>query len=343
MPRTTHVDFLGRSARTGDWAERSRGTYTVLAEALERGQWEDADELLEVTLLEAEELRDVYSVWPQAIAAWLTSQGVDADRLAARVAELRSVIGGEGAGDVLAGWDQYVDLTHRAQALVRQASPRAVVAVEDARRSWEATHDRGVDDVYGMLSIAVELLGEECLRDLWDHLMSDWYDDHARRLDPANQSWRTSREQLALAITDGFHAHLSGRNRLGDMELIEEPDRVGFRFAPCGSGGRVLRDDAAGGARPEAPFGFAVTERAHPWAFGLVGVGAYCVHCCLLNMTVPVERIGFPTRVIEPPTWPDSREGGTCTWWVYDDPASVPADVVGRVSDPGRAEDEEDA
>ena len=57
----------------------------------------------------------------------------------------------------------------------------------------------------------------------------------------------------------------------------------------------------------------------------------YCVHCCLLNMVMPIDRLGYPTRVIDPPTWPAARSGAPCTWWVYKDPARVPDEVYQRV------------
>lgn len=98
-----------------------------------------------------------------------------------------------------------------------------------------------------------------------------------------------------------------------------------------------MRDDTTDGQpRMEPPFGFSVTTEAHDWSFGAAGVCSYCVHCCLLNMTMPMDRLGYPTRVIEPPTWPAAREGGTCTWWVYRDPSLVPDAVFHQV---GRSPD----
>ena len=74
-----------------------------------------------------------------------------------------------------------------------------------------------------------------------------------------------------------------------------------------------------------------MTTEQHDWAWNAAGVCAYCVHCCLLNEVVPIERLGYPTRVIEPPLWPAARENATCTWWVYDDPSLIPDWVYERV------------
>jgi len=55
----------------------------------------------------------------------------------------------------------------------------------------------------------------------------------------------------------------------------------------------------------------------------------------LLTITnMPIARFGYPTRVIDPPTWPAARDGGVCTWSVYKDPSLVPAtayEAVGHV------------
>ena len=341
-----HEPFLGRAARGGDWAELARGTYRVIIDAVEAGEWSVVVDVLPVAVLEAEELHEVFGDWPDQIVEWMIASGADPVVVAEGEEHLQQLLGSGGRAEWEARWAQYVRQTDLALALAMDRSPDTLGAVLGARDTWLAPHDRAVDLIYGLLDLAVRLLGEDCLPVVWNHLMSDWYDDHARRLDVANQPWDESFRQLALAITDGFHGHLSGVDRLGDMEFIDESDRIGFRFAPCGSGGRTLRDDTTHDQpRPESPYGFAVTSEPHDWSFGKTGVCAYCVHCCLLNMTMPIDRLGYPTRVIEPPTWPEARDGGTCTWWVYRDPSLVPDHVyeqVGR-SRPAAVDPEESA
>ena len=333
MPSTSGYEpFLGRPARTGAWADLARGTYRVIIDAVESGDWNTVNDLLPITVLEAEELHQVFGEWPDAIVQWMLAAGADPDAVAAGEEKLLQLIGSGGRVEWEIRWQQYERQTDLALALAKDRSPDTLGAVLGARDAWLAPHDRAVDLIYGLLDLAVRLLGEQCLPDVWGHLMSEWYDDHARRLDVARQPWEESFRQLALAIVDGFHGHLSGVDRLGDMQFIEEADRIGFRFSPCGSGGRVLRDDTTGGQpRPEPPYGFAVTTEPHDWSFGKAGVCAYCVHCCLLNMTVPIDRLGYPTRVIEPPIWPEARDGGQCTWWVYRDPSLVPDHVYEQV------------
>ena len=331
-------ESLGQRTRNGDWQHLAAGTYSVIGDKLDAEDWAAAADLIGVTLEEAAELREIYAEWPGEILGWLADQGTAPDAIEAarqRVSDLLRAEHGRTC-DLAAEWDRYVALTSAgAQAATAQDSGVARARVEEARETWRQVHDYCVDEVYGLLDAVVRLRGEDALPGVWDHLMRDWYDDHAARLDVRRQPWTESARQLMTAIVHGFHGHLSGTDRQGGMTFLEEEDRFGFRFDPCGSGGRVIRDDTTGGRpRPAEPFSLAVTTRPHDWSFGQAGVQAYCVHCCLLNMVMPIDRLGYPTRVIEPPTWPAARTGAPCTWWVYKDPALVPGEVYERVGRP---------
>ncbi|WGX96678.1 hypothetical protein [Nocardioides sp. L-11A] len=324
---------LGRVTRTGSWAELGEGTFAAARRALAEGRSEDAARLVEVSLLEADELRDVYGSWPGTTVAWVRERGIDPAVLAAEEARLRRLLGQGPEDGIAARWGDYVASAEHAATLCRTGGiADADAAVEAARVCWQGIHDDAVDLVSGMIDVAVRLVGEDALGELWDHLMADWYDVHERRYALASQPWTESARQLAVAVFDGFHAHLTGPDRSGAVEVIEEPDRIGFRFAPCGSGGRSLAAGITGGSpRAAAPYGFAVTTQPHDWAWNKVGVCSYCVHCCQLNEVMPIDRLGYPTRVIDAPTWPATEENPSCTWWIYRDPALVPDAVYERV------------
>jgi hypothetical protein len=120
---------------------------------------------------------------------------------------------------------------------------------------------------------------------------------------------------------------------MGEVDVAEESDRWVVSFDPCGSGGRTHRPDATsdGIARMESPYNFAVTTSAHDWAWRQEGVCLYCVHCCQLQERIPIQRFGIPLRVIDPPTWPGSRNGGQCRWTIYKHPEDIPASAYARV------------
>lgn len=323
---------LGRNARVGTWAELAQGTFRTAVDKLRAGEFDNAAALIEVSLLEADELREIYEEWPDRTVGWITDRGAAQADLDVALRRLTDLIGETAMAGIQSEWDQFVQGVTLAAERCRAQDPAAAEDIENARLIWLGIHDRAVDRISGTIDIAVRLIGEEALGDLWSFLMADWYDIHERRYSLDNQSWSESAHQLMVAIVDGFHAHLTGVSRQGDIELIEEPDRIGFRFAPCGSGGRSL-DPAITSGQPRAatPFGFAVTTERHDWAWNTRGICSYCVHCCLLNELIPIDRLGYPTRVIDPPTWPDSRNDASCTWWVYKHPSLVPEAVYERV------------
>lgn len=335
------VDFvpaLGRVVRQGSWQELAKGTFRSAAEHFAAGDGEAAAQLVEVAVLEADELRDIYERWPEATAGWIRAREVSDADLDAATDRLGMLIGGQAMNGIQAEWPSFTDAVSQAAAACRANDADSEELIEHARLTWLGIHDRAVDRVSGLIDIAVRLVGEHTLGELWDFLMDDWYEIHARRYTLANQAWSESAHQLMVAIVDGFHAHLTGTGRQGDIELIEEPDRIGFRFAPCGSGGRSL-DGRISGESPRSgePFGFAVTTAPHDWAWNTVGICSYCVHCCQLNEVMPIDRLGYPTRVIDAPTWNPEAPVTTCTWWVYRDPADVPDRVYERVGrDPSR-------
>ena len=331
-PPVAYEQSLGRLARSGSWAELAKGTFRAAAEKLDIGDGESAASLLHVSLLEAEELHDAYHRWPAECGAWILQNGAPKQALDAAVDRLRHKIGDRAMDGIRRAWPQYVAAVDTAATLCLSSPAAAREAIEKARSTWQEIHDDAVDLLSGMIDIAARLLGEDAIPALWGHLMRDWYDSHCARYDLGHQPWAASADQLMIAIVDGFHAHLAGVERQGDIEMLEEPDRVGFRFAPCGSGGRSV-DPRITDGRPLAgpPFDFAVTTRPHDWAWNTVGICSYCVHCCLLNEVEPIDRLGYPTRVIDAPTWPAGEQGASCTWWVYRDPRLVPDSVYRRV------------
>lgn len=331
-PVVAHEPSLGRTARAGSWEQLAQGTFQSATERLARGDGEAAAQLVEVAVAEADELRDIYDRWPVSTADWIGRRGVSPEALQDATTRLTDLIGAQATTGIQAEWPRFTTAVEVAAAACREHAPEAAAAIETARATWQGIHDRAVDRVSGLIDIAVRLVGEDSLGELWDFLMSDWYEIHASRYTLDNQPWETSAHQLMVAIVDGFHAHLTGTGRQGDIEIIEEPERIGFRFAPCGSGGRSLDGRITDGApRAAGPFNFAVTTEPHDWAWNTVGVCSYCVHCCLLNEVMPIDRLGFPTRVIDAPVWNPDRPVTTCTWWVYRDPADVPDEIYRRV------------
>jgi hypothetical protein len=121
------------------------------------------------------------------------------------------------------------------------------------------------------------------------------------------------------------------------MELIETEDRFILRFDPCGSGQRTIRGDWIEGtpSRMEAPYGWTVTEEPHTWNHNQPGVCLYCAHCIILMEEMPMDRFGYPVRVVDPPVYPDTNKDPNvrqkCQWQMFKDPTQVPEEYYTRV------------
>jgi hypothetical protein len=312
----------------------NRSVYARAFVALRDGQTAAARELTGQILAEAEEARDLFPPFIARARDYLLAHGLTGAQLAAEEGRLSALLDADGEGvDPGAAWHS---LQAGADEAIRRSADgdgdEAAAMLDAARRAWCTAHDRACDWIYGLLDVAARHLGEEVIGDMWDALMSDFYPTRDA-YDPAARPWADSVPVLLADAVASLRGHLSGQQRMGEVDVTEEPDRWVVSFDPCGSGGRTYRPDTTsdGRARMEPPYGFAVTTGRHDWAWQREGVCLYCVHCCQLQERVPIQRFGIPLRVVDPPAWPAARQGGKCTWTIYRDPQDIPAAAYDRV------------
>jgi len=329
-------EVLDALVRSGPLPSQAASSYELAAGAVREGRFGDAEELGRFTVEEAREGRELYPVFAERIRDFLRREEVPADRLEREEARVRGLLrlpGGE-EFDLERGWDSYVGhIEDFARACRRERAAEALAELERARRSWRETHDRACDLVCGLLDASARLLGETRIGEVWDHVMASIYPSRDR-YDVRARPWRESIEPLVLDAATSLRGHLSGPGRAGAVEVEEHADRWVVRFDPCGSGGRTYLPDAEEGTPPrtEPPFGFAVTTEEHDWAWNAKGVCLYCAHCCQLQQRIPIRRLGYPVRVVDPPRWPAEGKA-TCTWSIYKDPSLVPEEAYRSVGE----------
>ena len=97
------------------------------------------------------------------------------------------------------------------------------------------------------------------------------------------------------------------------------------RSAPCGTGGRSVAGDKLSNtpSRHLAPYYFNTIEEKHDFSWNKKGVCQYCSHCAMMTGKLPIERFGYPLRVVEPPLKGNAE--GRCRWTIYRDVRDVPA------------------
>jgi hypothetical protein len=303
--------LAGREVRPGTWVEQARPTPDAIEEAVADGRFADAARLARHLVVEAQEIHDLYTAWRSEIPAELQRRGASAPEIER---EHRRLVASTGAVDPEADWAAFRRAVEAFAAGCERQAP-SMTELGDALATWRVGHDRHRDLVAGWIDVAVARLGEHHLGDLWRTLQADGIAAYAR-YDVAANPWSRSRALLLQTAIEGMHGHLGGPRGRGEVEVAEHSDRVELRFSPCGSGGRLREAERFG----------ATTER-HDWAWNETGVCHYCVHCCVLQQLEPIDRLGYPARVIDPPL----RPGDACTWTVYRDPSLVPDAAYRRV------------
>lgn len=207
-------------------------------------------------------------------------------------------------------------------AIDRGDGEEAKRLLESFRFEEQLLQDIYVDWIWAMLTWVRDELGEPSVERIMRETLGSWaIARYANYLDLSFD------EQLAMTV-EGMRGHLGGPGRQGNVEVVDEGNRVVVAFDPCGSGGRARRGDAARNIPPatERPeFGF--SHGAHDWTWRREGVCLYCSHCSLVNEILPIERLGFPIRVTEYPEHPEDK----CRWILYKDPRDVPAEAYERV------------
>lgn len=297
----------GRSVRTGTLAEQAEPTLDRIVRAIREGRCAAAGALVRHLVVEAQEIHDLYTAWCSTVPEILVRE-----RVAANVTV---------NVDAKQEWIKFCRAVEEA-ASAAEVGEISVADVEALVGCWREAHDRHLGLVAAWIDAAVAGLGEARLGELWAELQADGIAEYDR-YDIRRNPWNRSHDLLVQTAIEGMHGHLGGPDRRGEVDVAEYEDRVELRFEPCGSGG-VLR------ARER----FGVTTQQHDFAWNKTGVCHYCIHCCVLQQLTPIDRLGYPARVIDPPL----RPGDACTWTVYRDPSLIPAEAFERV---GRRRSEE--
>ena len=277
----------GREVRTGTWREQAEPTPDRIEAARREGRHADAAALARHLVVEAQEIHDLYGEWTR------------------RIPEIAGLAAADPA-PFERDWRAFADAC---SAFAESTN------LDELLGLWEVAHDRHLEHVATLVDEAVERLGEDRLGELWAELQRDGIAFYRETYGP-DRPWPQSAERLVQSAIEGMHGHLGGPRRRGEVTVAEHADRIALSFDVCGSGGRLLAGRAHG-----------VVDGAHGFAWSTRGVCRYCVHCCVLQQLTPIDDLGYPARVIDPPT----RPGDSCTWTVYRDPSLVPDEAFARV------------
>jgi hypothetical protein len=333
-----YSDVLGRRVRTGTWEEQQVSTYRRIRDAIGREAWDEAAALAHYFVDEAQTCFAIYRQWIPDLHAFLADQGVPAEELervdAAILAKLALPDGRP--FDARRQWDAFLtDMEALVGHCHRREAAEGLRALDAMKETWRQAHDRDADHAYGLMDEVKARVGEDAIGPMFEHVLLPLFSWRYDKFDIDKHAWDDGLYALMLVACEAMRGHLVGPERTGDFELVETEDRFILRFDPCGTGGRTLRPDLIEGTPPrmEAPYAFSVSEEPHSWNHGEPGVCLYCAHCIVLQEEMPIDRFGYPLRVIDPPRWtahgPTQR--GQCQWTLFKDLTAVPDEVYERV------------
>lgn len=337
--RIEYLPAIGRRVRLGSWDDQRISTYAKIHEAIDAGDWDFAAELGAYFVDEASVCYGIYRQWVPDLRAFLRENGISADELKEIdkkiVAKLNLPEGDP--WDAALQWHKVRMLGEELlKALHLHEAERGHELLVELKETWRRCHDRDVDHTYGLMSAIVERLGEESIGRMWDRVILPLFIWRYEKFDIDKGTWADALDTLMLVACEAMRGHLVGPERTGDFELIETDDRYILRFDPCGSGGRTIRGDVIEGTPPrmQPPYDWTVSEQEHPWNHYQTGVCHYCTHCIRLMEELPIDRFGYPVRVIDPPRYGvDDADGRPlkCQWQMFKDPTNVPAEYYERV------------
>ena len=342
MTETTiaFTELLGRRVRMGTWEDQKVSTYRKIREALDEARWDDAAKLGAYFIDEAMVCFAIYRQWIPDLNGFLKDNGVAADLIAARndqAVEVARHPDGR-AWQPRKQWDRFLsEMQDFTAATYREQAEEAKRLLDIAKESWRQCHDRDVDHTYALMSLVKEELGETAIRAMYDRVLLPLFVWRYEKFDIDKHPWDEGLEVLMLVACEAMRGHLVGPERTGDFELIETEERYILRFDPCGSGQRTIRGDWIEGTPPrmEPPYDWTVTTEPASWNHYEPGVCLYCVHCIVLMEEMPIDRFGYPVRVVDPPRYPDTNRDPNvrqkCQWQMFNDRTSVPEEYYTRV------------
>ena len=333
---------LNKRVRSGDWLEQSISTVKKIEDCVAEENTELAAQFVDYFMEEAKVCHLIYLSWFSSFYDWLIEREVPQAKFQ-EIYELLAFPDGEifdaGVGVPAKRWSV---LGSKAGILANELrgngikSDTAIEKLNLLRESWRQLHDRWVDLLSGLMTLAVDIEGESGLESMYRNALEPYISERYMVYDLREKSYSETLERNLYTSFEAMRGHLCGPQRRGDIDFREHSDRWELSFDPCASGGRILRGDPIEetGSRCEPPYSFGVTEEEHDWAWNKKGVCYYCAHCCLALERIPAERWGHPVRVVDPPLYPQDvggEEEKKCTWTIYKRLEDIPSEVYERI------------
>ncbi len=303
--------------------------YRLIRSAIADGRKSDAIAIAGHFAERAQYAFELINRWCASILKYLADHGLTAEDIAGIEEDLRRLVAyphGE-PFEHEREWRQFQETRDRLLREIGTAPTEVALATaETLKESWRSIHDRNNDYISGLLNVVHVRFGEREIDAVYrDYIVGDFVDGKYSQFGQSPEAFAAAFDKLVDWTFAGIQLHMSGRERDGSIGFEDFEDRVEFTFDPCGNGSRMMLGEPRDGtpSRLGAPYFYRVIEGAYDFTWNRSGVCHYCVHCNLIQHKMPIEKFGYPMRVVEPPTHPD-RTDAKCKWIIYRHPDLVP-------------------
>jgi len=312
--------------------------YVLLERAASEGNEEEACRIVDQIAMTAGYSIDLIAEWCVRILRFLADRGLSPDEIQGISDDLRELVNrplSDMPFDAAAEWLRVLELKSAIINALATTPEHALRAAREFMDAWRSLHDRNNDYICGLLNVVHVRFGEQAIETLYrDYVIGDFVEAKYGSFGQSPEAWRDGFDRMVAWTFSGVQLHLFGPARDGQVEFREFDDRVEFSFDPCGNGGRMMRGEKDDGSdsRLGSPYFYKVIEGAYDFTWNKKGVCHYCVHCNLILQKMPIEKFGFPLRVVSPPTHPD-RTGAQCVWKIYRSVELVPEEAYLEVGE----------
>lgn len=328
-----HNERLGRLIRSGGWDELAVGTPRLVMRALDEGDMKTARVLADFMYQEMETVFSIYSMWFPDTLKCLADMGMPSDEVAREHLLIRQKLSQWHRNVLRPREEVLADLRTAVDTITADGVADRKAALDAAVELWRDLHDSEVDQLSGLFNLVIRRHGEPALREMYEGwVIGSWFARRYQRFDVSKIDWDEAAWLLTYLAFEGMHGHLSGPDRDGTFDYVEDDEKVTISFTPCGSGGRSMAGERRDGLPPlrDPAIGWPELQEAHDFTWNEKGICAYCAHCCVLHENLPIAAFGYPVRVTDPPKAPLTGES-RCRWTVYKNVRDIPEWAYTRV------------
>ncbi len=291
-----HSSLLNRLIRSDGVETLGISTQVWIESRLVRGDFDDAEQLVDYHWQEMRRIGEVLYGWLEDIFDEVLGYEEFANDPPVGARLLRG----------LRSFDIVKGERERALRACKSGDAEAARAATEAiRKLWVGPHDALVRWIHELLSDLAATRGEEAVLVAVERAY-----DRAWRQRYLVWDRLTPLERLQLSV-EGMRGHLSGPRRRGDIGVVETDEFYQMVLDPCGSCGIMRRGDPESGRPPLDVDG---NKIPHPWTWNRTGVGWYASHS-------PMVMEFFWTREGLPPMRPlrGCDMDAPCNWYIFKD------------------------